>query len=507
MKTGGVAAALLGLGSTVYAQIAKTCPSTDVCYSLSVPSNTASSGNGDIFFQLTAPTSYSWVALGQGSSMSGANIFVMYTDASGSNVTLSPRLGTGHSMPQYNSAAQVTLLEGTGVSNNIMTANVRCSNCKSWSGGSMDFTSSSASWIFAAKSGSSLKSGDTNAAISQHGSQGSFSFDLSKAKGGSDVNPFTGSSAAAATACSGGSASGTAASGGSASSTLASPSGTGCPTSWPSAYSTAWPSSRPSQYASCFASGYGGSWPTSAPLKAKRDTANSCSNGGSTSSSTNGASFGSFGNYGSYAGLAERGQHVLIAHGVMAALAFVILFPAGAISIRLLSFPGLIWFHAALQILAYVIFIVAFGMGVWMAVYLRMLDQTHVIIGIVLFVVLFFQPILGILHHLGFKKYSRRTYWSHGHLWLGRAIITLGIVNGGLGLQLAGNAPRGLVAYAVIGTIVWVAYVAAIVWGEVRRKRRLAGAPPPYAKEGHQLGSMEDAREVGRGGAQRDVYR
>ncbi|KAK4896673.1 hypothetical protein LTR28_001823, partial [Elasticomyces elasticus] len=72
---------------------------------------------------------------------------------------------------------------------------------------------------------------------------------------------------------------------------------------------------------------------------------------------------------------------------------------------------------------------------------------------------------------------------------------------------LAGNAPRGLVAYVIIGAIVWVAYVAAIVWGEVRRKRRMEAAPPPYAKEGHQLGSMEDAREMGRGGVQRDVYR
>jgi hypothetical protein len=51
----------------------------------------------------------------------------------------------------------------------------------------------------------------------------------------------------------------------------------------------------------------------------------------------------------------------------MAALAFVILFPAGAISIRLMSFPGLVWFHAAFQALAYLVYIVAFGMGVWLA--------------------------------------------------------------------------------------------------------------------------------------------
>lgn len=62
--------------------------------------------------------------------MSGANMFVLYTDASGTNVTLSPRLGTGHVEPEYNSAAQVTILDGTGVSDDTMTVNFRCKQSK-----------------------------------------------------------------------------------------------------------------------------------------------------------------------------------------------------------------------------------------------------------------------------------------------------------------------------------------------------------------------------------------
>jgi hypothetical protein len=105
--------------------VASVCPTENVCFKLNIPQNTASSGDGDIFFQISAPDTYNYVALGQGNSMSGANIFVVYTAGNG-NVTLSPRLGTGHKMPQYNSAAQVTLLEGSGVSNGKMVANVRC---------------------------------------------------------------------------------------------------------------------------------------------------------------------------------------------------------------------------------------------------------------------------------------------------------------------------------------------------------------------------------------------
>lgn len=67
-----------------------------------------------------------WAALGQGSGMSGANIFVIYTDSTGSNVTISPRIGTGHVEPDHSNAAQVTLLDGTGVADGMMTANVKC---------------------------------------------------------------------------------------------------------------------------------------------------------------------------------------------------------------------------------------------------------------------------------------------------------------------------------------------------------------------------------------------
>jgi hypothetical protein len=58
--------------------------------------------------------------------MSGSNMFLVYTSSGGRNVTLSPRTASGHNMPSYNDAAQVTLLEGSGVANGIMTANVKC---------------------------------------------------------------------------------------------------------------------------------------------------------------------------------------------------------------------------------------------------------------------------------------------------------------------------------------------------------------------------------------------
>jgi hypothetical protein len=66
-------------------------------------------------------------------------------------------------------------------------------------------------------------------------------------------------------------------------------------------------------------------------------------------------------------GPAGNQKMMLIAHGVLAGLAFVILFPAGAIAIRLASFPGVIWLHAVFQVFAYLVYIAAFGIGVYMA--------------------------------------------------------------------------------------------------------------------------------------------
>lgn len=57
--------------------------------------------------------------------MSGSNIFVMYTSADGQNVTVSPRLGTGHVQPQHATDAQVELLAGSGIADGMMTANVK----------------------------------------------------------------------------------------------------------------------------------------------------------------------------------------------------------------------------------------------------------------------------------------------------------------------------------------------------------------------------------------------
>jgi hypothetical protein len=61
------------------------------------------------------------------------------------------------------------------------------------------------------------------------------------------------------------------------------------------------------------------------------------------------------------------------------------------------------------------------------------------------------QPWSGYLHHRRFKKHGHKTKWTTAHVWFGRVLVLLGIVNGGLGLGLA----SGGVAYSEAGMIIY----------------------------------------------------
>jgi hypothetical protein len=98
--------------------------------------------------------------------------------------------------------------------------------------------------------------------------------------------------------------------------------------------------------------------------------------------------------------------------------------------------------------------------------------NAHPIIGIVVFVMLAFQPLLGYIHHRQFKRYQRRKMASHLHLWDGRIAIILGIVNGGLGLRLAGAGETLKLAYTIVAAVMGGAWVILAMVSECRRGRK-----------------------------------
>ena len=63
-----------------------------------------------------------------------------------------------------------------------------------------------------------------------------------------------------------------------------------------------------------------------------------------------------------------------------------------------------------------------------------------------------------------FKQYDRKTFWTASHIWVGRAVITLGIINGGLGLQLSQVDRSNEIAYGVLAGLIWMVWLGVVLW-------------------------------------------
>lgn len=95
-------------------------------------------------------------------------------------------------------------------------------------------------------------------------------------------------------------------------------------------------------------------------------------------------------------------------------------------------------------------------------------------IGVITVALLGIQPILGWVHHWQYKRKQRRTVFSYVHIWYGRALMILGIINGGLGLHLQGGEQKFKIAYAIIAGVFGGLYIGSAIWGMIKRRRRPA---------------------------------
>jgi hypothetical protein len=140
-------------------------------------------------------------------------------------------------------------------------------------------------------------------------------------------------------------------------------------------------------------------------------------------------------------------------------------------------------------------YITATALGIWMRLQLSsnraVWRYPHAAIGLLVLIGAFFQPWLGYIHHKIFKrrldaidagdttKKLGRTVITHLHLWLGRLLITLGVINGGLGimvtwdrespLQSAQTSKRATRAYGAVAGTFFLMYAAFMFRHEYRR--------------------------------------
>ena len=105
-----------------------------------------------------------------GMIMDNSLMFVIYRSADNQGEpTVSPRVGSGHVMPEWYNGTVVNVLEGSEVTDDKFIVNLHCKGCRSWGDGSMDTTSTRGRFFYAlGPSGDDLKSDDYSQRIDTH---------------------------------------------------------------------------------------------------------------------------------------------------------------------------------------------------------------------------------------------------------------------------------------------------------------------------------------------------
>ena len=111
--------------------------------------------------------------------------------------------------------------------------------------------------------------------------------------------------------------------------------------------------------------------------------------------------------------------------------------------------------------------------------------------------VLAIQPALGFIHHSQFAKTGSRGIFSHAHIWWGRIWLILGVINGGLGMQLTGASKSLIIAYSVIAVVMYLVYAVVKTLVSFRSRsrganrsldgRKVSGAESGYAEHGDEI--------------------
>ncbi|KAK5108156.1 hypothetical protein LTR62_008752 [Meristemomyces frigidus] len=183
----------------------------------------------------------------------------------------------------------------------------------------------------------------------------------------------------------------------------------------------------------------------------------------STSSSTAGVprpdASGAYTNSGATLGTAKADNDFAPAiHAFIMCLMFVIVFPLGALILRVFNRVIL---HAWVQGLGLLLVTMATAGGIVISTqYNRSKNfaSAHQIIGILLILAMFSQLGLGIVHHRLFKKSQQPTIMGKIHRYLGPATILFGIINAPIGFVFAGN-PHLCLPYIVIVLLIAIIYI------------------------------------------------
>jgi hypothetical protein len=173
-------------------------------------------------------------------------------------------------------------------------------------------------------------------------------------------------------------------------------------------------------------------------------------------------------------------HRMILAHGIIAAIVFLLLVPTAVMTVRFYDGrPGwAVRYHGRLQIMSGLLLLVVFILGFLSVGPNRSLSNPHHGIGVAIFVLFILQFLGGaIIKNISKARSLRVTF----HQWSGRAIALLGIVQIPLGLTLYGSPLYLFILYTVWMTFLLVLYFILNYRSGIRREYLRSGPPPSEA--------------------------
>lgn len=128
---------------------------------------------------------------------------------------------------------------------------------------------------------------------------------------------------------------------------------------------------------------------------------------------------------------------IFLTHVTLMCGAFLLFYPMGAILV-LLAPVSSTRLHAPWQIFSLAISVVGVGVGIKLVKLTHApLASFHTVVGLLVVAgLLLFQPTSGWVQHLyAVRNGGKRTPYGFAHKWIGRTLIILGMINGGVGFQ------------------------------------------------------------------------
>lgn len=166
-------------------------------------------------------------------------------------------------------------------------------------------------------------------------------------------------------------------------------------------------------------------------------------------------------------------------HGLIMSLAFLALYPLGTILIRS-GDARAFNFHWTTQAFASVLVMLGSVIGFTQS---KGISVTHQYLGFAVLGSIGMQVLLGWRHHVGFLKTKTKSWFSPGHIWLGRVVLGAGYVNLVLGLRLR-QYSRATMLGMVLAIAAEVAFLFFMI-GRLKRSQR---------EEGRRTGRNTDAQ-------------